>query len=301
MDGNPATLPGAPGPVWYPLRRLVGAARKIWRGFPFPYRLPWGGWMLLHLDGTGLGLLRGTYPEHPELRFLSRFLQPGMTVLDIGANQGVYTLVAAKAAGAQGRVFAFEPSPSELAKLRWNLRLNRVRNVAVIESAVAAGDGTTTFHAAIPMKGGFSGIRRPAEGLGVTSEVITVPVTTIDAFVGSYEIETVDFMKVDVEGAEMELLEGAHGLLTRAGRPILQLEFNDERTSEWGYAARDLGVRMMDLGFHLFGFEEWNLVPHPLADRYDHTVDIVGVPDEREAGFRRFLEDLNVDDCYAIR
>ena len=255
---------------------------------------------MLRLDGTGLSLQNGTYPEHPELRFLSSWLEPGMTVLDVGANQGVYTLVAAKAAGVQGHVYAFEPAPSEVGKLRLNLRLNRLHNVTVVESAVAGSDGTTTFHAAAPMKGGFSGIKRPSAKLGILTEVITVPVTTIDTFVRNHEIETVDFMKVDVEGAEMELLTGARELLTGPNRPLVQFEFADGRTSEWGYAAQDLGVLLMDLGYRLYAFEGWNLLPHRLANRYAYE-DIVGVPEEQVHEFDRFLEDVTVDHEMALR
>jgi 16S rRNA C967 or C1407 C5-methylase (RsmB/RsmF family) len=91
---------------------------------------------LLHPDGTGLALLRGEYPESRELDWLTKFLKPGMTVMDVGANQGIYTTAAARAVGRSGRVYAFEPAPSELKKLRANIKINRLRNVAVIESAV---------------------------------------------------------------------------------------------------------------------------------------------------------------------
>jgi len=280
MSGSPAALPGAPGPVWYPFRRLVGAVRKLWRGFPFPYRLPWGGWMLLHLDGTGLGLLHGTYPEHPELRMLSRLVQPGMTVLDVGANQGIYTIVAAKVTGAQGHVYAFEPSPSELAKLRWNLRLNHLGNVTVVESAVSSFSGQTAFCAAEPMRGGFSGLHPPSERLHVLFREITVPVTTLDEFVRDRGIAAVDFLKVDVEGAELELIEGARALLSGEHRPVVQFEFADGRAGEWGYRASEIGERLIGLGYRLFSFRGWDLEPHVLKNEYAYE-DVIGVPEDR--------------------
>lgn len=236
--------------------------------------------MLLHLDGTGLGMLRGFYPEHPELRFLSRFVQRGMTVLDVGANQGIYTIVAARATGPQGRVYAFEPSPSELAKLRWNLRLNRFRNATVVESAVSSLSGQATFHAAEPMKGGFSGLRRPSEYLHVESREITVPVTTLDEFVRERDIATVDFLKVDVEGAELDLIEGARALLSSEHQPVVQFEFADGRAGEWGHRASEIGARLIRLGYRLFSFCGWDLEPHVLKNEYG-TENVVGVPEDQ--------------------
>ena len=75
-----------------------------------PVRLPFGAWWLPRKDNLGEPLLAGTF-ETNEIAFVGGFLQPGMTVLDLGAHHGVYTILASKRVAPGGRVFAFEPSP----------------------------------------------------------------------------------------------------------------------------------------------------------------------------------------------
>ncbi|MBI4236173.1 MAG: FkbM family methyltransferase, partial [Chloroflexi bacterium] len=190
------------------VRRGIDAARRLFPSLPVPYPLPWGGWLLLGPDGTGLGLLNGTYEEQKELDWIQRVLKPGMVFFDIGANQGIYTVVAAKAVGETGRVYAFEPVPSELRKLRANLRFNRLRNVTVVDKAVGDYDGTTTIHACEPHKGGFSSIKAPSDYLNLKWEIIEVPIMRLDTFVQQQGIERIDYLKMDVEGAERIVIAG---------------------------------------------------------------------------------------------
>src|SRR6202166_2263762 len=75
-------------------------------------RLPFGTWWVMRNDNVGKPLLSGNF-EKAEMAFVERFLRPGMIVLDLGAHHGLYSLLASKIVGAEGRVFAFEPSPRE--------------------------------------------------------------------------------------------------------------------------------------------------------------------------------------------
>ena len=95
---------------------------------PVPVKLPFGSWWLARNgDHVGKPVREGTF-ETAELAFVERFIQPGMTVLDLGAHHGLYTLLASKRVGAAGKVYAFEPSPRANAKtLRQHLILNLCR------------------------------------------------------------------------------------------------------------------------------------------------------------------------------
>jgi FkbM family methyltransferase len=216
----------------------------------------------------------GTYPEYRELDFLNHFLMPGMVFIDVGSNQGIYTVVAGHAVGKSGHVYAFEPSPSEIRKLRSNLRINRLKNVTLTTSAVANRVGETGFFAAIPRKGGFSSIKQPDPKLAVEAKEITVPMTTLDTFIKANGTATarVDFMKVDVEGAELELIEGAVNLLTTEPRPVVQFEF--------GYRSRDVGEKLEALGYTLYSPVTGGLRRHTLKDDYAYE-DVIGVPPDK--------------------
>ena len=185
-----------------------------------------------------------------------------------------------RAVGMSGHAYAFEPSPSEIRKLRSNLRINRLKNVTLITSAVADRVGETEFFAATPRKGGFSRIRQPDPKLAVETQEITVPITTLDTFIQANDIAHVDFMKVDVEGAELVLIEGAMNLLTTEPRPVVQFEFADNRAREWGYQSRDIGEKLESLGYTLFSPVAGGLEHHVLKDDYAYE-DVIGIPPEK--------------------
>src|SRR4029077_19364380 len=103
-----------------PMRRkyltLAMRARRVFPEMPIPLRLPFGAWWLAEKGELDHELMYNGF-EETELRFVQRLLRPGMTVLDIGAHHGLYTLLTAKHVGGRGKVIAFEPSPRECRRL----------------------------------------------------------------------------------------------------------------------------------------------------------------------------------------
>src|SRR6266478_3566309 len=91
---------------------LMTRLRSIFPTMPVPMRLAFGAWWVAERSALDYNLLNGGF-ENAEIRFVDRFLRPGMTMLDIGAHHGLYTLLASKRVGADGKVVAFEPSPRE--------------------------------------------------------------------------------------------------------------------------------------------------------------------------------------------
>lgn len=253
-----------------------------------PYRHPVSGWLLLRGDGTGFSLLGGAYPEVPELRFLNEVLQPGMVFLDVGANQGLYSVLAGRRVGKRGRVIAFEPAPAEYRKLRANVWINRLNHVTCEPFAVGAIDGQTGFYACEPRKGGFSGIKAPAEYLGIRAERIDVPLTTLDSYLDRAGLVHVDYLKIDVEGGELGVISGARRFLSGSGRPMIQIELADGRTSAWGYAARDIAFELLALRYQLFDLHGDRLAPHTVRDHYAYN-DLIAVPEERVSAMARWV------------
>jgi len=97
--------------------RFILAWGGLLPSLPLPVRLPYGGWWLARNDECSAAVFTGNF-EPSEYRFVERFVKQSMTVLDIGAHNGFYTLLAAKKVGPAGKVIAFEPSPRERARLR---------------------------------------------------------------------------------------------------------------------------------------------------------------------------------------
>jgi FkbM family methyltransferase len=254
--------------------------------FPIPVRLPFGAWWLAWNDVLGKAVLKGSF-DKAECDFLWRFLQPGMTVLDVGAHHGYYALLASRRVGNSGRVFAFEPSPRERRKLGWHLRWNHCSNVEIIDVAMGARAGQAELFVAAGRETGCNSLRPPA--VRGTPKKVSVPVDTLDDFLSRRGVEHVDFLKLDVEGAELSVLGGAENLFSRAPRPVVLVEVCDLRTAAWGYPAHEILKQLSDRGYRWFVPREdgW-LVPAPLdAKRYDGN--FVALPTEEMEQFRGYF------------
>lgn len=177
----------------------------------------------------------GTY-ELEQTDLFCKLVKPGDVVYDVGAHFGYYTLLASKLVGAQGRALAFEPSPPNLARLYRHVELNRCSNVQVLELAVSDREGVAHFET------------RTGSGLGhlAADGPVEVKVTRLDALEG-YPRPNV--MKIDVEGAEVAVLQGAASLLT-AAKPIIFLSLHGDDLKKacleilagYGYTFQDIGA-----------------------------------------------------------
>jgi FkbM family methyltransferase len=187
---------------------------------------------------TGYGLAGHPYEER-QWKMVRRILRPGGVLIDVGANQGFYSILASRVVGRSGRVIAFEPAISERRKLRRNLALNRCRNVVVEALAVGSEEGTADFHLCLGHQGSWSSLKKPAPDATEKSQRVHVQVTTLDAYASRVALEGVDIVKIDVEGGELNVLRGATNLIDRF-QPVLLCELEDRRTRQWGYAASEI-------------------------------------------------------------
>lgn len=150
------------------------------------------------------GCWLGSY-EYEKQRFFAETIKEGSVVYDIGAHVGFYTLLAAETVGPDGKVIAFEPLPNNIAYLKKHLILNEINNVIVFETAVSEQSGTDTFE---EMDSNSEGRLSPKGNL-------KVKVVALDELILSGEIPPPDYMKIDVEGAELSVLLGSKRMLLR--------------------------------------------------------------------------------------
>lgn len=254
--------------------------REMISRIPKPVRLPFGALFLSRNDALGFNL---PVFEIRELAFVKRFLQPGMTVLDIGANQGLYTLLASQRVGSRGRVFAFEPSPRERRALRLNVLVNRCRNVTIESSALGNEEGESELYLVEGPETGCNSLRPPVLVQG-TSRPVRVSITRLDCWLRERNIDRVDFIKLDVEGAELSVLNGAREFLKRDPKPVILAEVANIRTAAWGYPATEIIATLERLEYNWFeiladeslgplnqiGKQEMNMVAIP-RERIDHV------------------------------
>ncbi|MGQ0570071.1 MAG: FkbM family methyltransferase [Armatimonadota bacterium] len=157
------------------------------------------------------GYWLGSYEFHKRSVF-ERTVNEGTVVFDIGTHVGFYTLLASVLVGPSGKVFAFEPLPSNLRYLKEHLRWNSIENVTVLEAAVLDRSGEALFD------------EGPNSSMGRISPSGKVKVKTValDELVGRGELPLPDYIKMDIEGAEMLALSGAKSVLAKS-RPTLFL------------------------------------------------------------------------------
>ena len=155
---------------------------------------------------------------------LSGLLQAGMRVVDVGANIGYYLLLFERAVGIGGEVICIEPSPENLVELKANIEFNALRNVRLFECAVGAAKGT------VGLKSGINGGVVPLETGAFVSAI-----HRLDSLIDQH----VDFLKIDVEGYEGQVLEGAEGIIRR-DRPILFLEYHPQLVTAHGHCFQDI-------------------------------------------------------------
>jgi FkbM family methyltransferase len=170
---------------------------------------------------SAVGFLFGTHD--PEVQFvLGRLLRPRMTVYDVGANVGFTAMLAAKQVSAGGRVICFEPLPQNAEQIHHNSRLNGFSGIDVRVEALGRRDGEADFTLShSPTWGRLADVGATPQASGTTR----VSVRSLDSIRAREGIALPDLIKMDVEGAEADVLAGAARLLAEA-RPVLVIELH---------------------------------------------------------------------------
>lgn len=196
------------------------------------------GW-LMFVDKTDVGvapslIYNGTFDPFETLVFRS-LLKPGMTVMDIGANVGYFSLIASSVVGPSGKIFAFEPQPRMFRLLKANLRINGCMNVEPIKCAITAAPGSVRLF----VDGSNQGAHSLASGnLIKRGMTLDVAADSVDHFLASRNV-SVDLFKIDTQGAEGLITQGARNAFSRPGTKII-MEF-------WPWGLRNIGSDPMAL------------------------------------------------------
>lgn len=210
------------------------------------------------LDRVLRRLSTGRSALEPEAAALARELSDGAVCFDIGANFGLYTLTFAAAVGPAGHVYSFEPLPGPRAVLDRTVRWLGVDNVTVSDQAL--GDRRGTAEISLPIRHGLpvhgrAFITDEAEGLGPNVEFAAerrqpVVLSTLDTVVRAAGLDRVDLVKVDVEGYEPMVLDGAEWTLATY-HPTLLLEIERRHLAKFGVEPASLVAALTDRGYRM--------------------------------------------------
>jgi FkbM family methyltransferase len=201
--------------------------------------------------------VNGYWLGHYELEIqdlLQEELKSGQTFFDVGANAGFFTLVAAKLVGTGGRCVAFDPAPANDQSIREQLELNGLSNCVSVPKAVGARAGTATFAFSAP--GSAMGHLGAADN---GEQSLEVQVISLDEAAKLYGRP--DFIKLDVEGADIEAMQGATDLL-RDARPRWLIELHGENCQ------REVGRMLREAGYTIFDLAGKPIDPHQPLPRH---------------------------------
>jgi len=189
--------------------------------------MPWLEQLQVHIypnDDLSRALYISGLYEPLTMLVLQRLLRPGAHFIDVGANAGLYSMVASRWVGAQGHVYAFEPSEREHARLVDHVTLNDLQNVSARRQAIGNRDGAARLRVAPFPHAGHNTLGVEFAYPDVRTERFeTVETITLDEFVRADQVPQVDAIKMDIEGSEHAALAGATDLLDRF-RPALIVE-----------------------------------------------------------------------------
>jgi FkbM family methyltransferase len=178
-----------------------------------------GGLMYLNLHESAAMVQRAMSAYEPAKHTLiRRHLRPGMTFIDVGANKGDFTLLAARLAGNSGKVISIEPEPENHSILQRSIELNNYTNIKVLRVALSDCDGSAMLQ--IGSTSGSHTLSPEFDGL----RTVAVATRTLDGVVAEQQLGSINMMKIDVQGLELAVLRGASRTLGANPRMILLLD-----------------------------------------------------------------------------
>ena len=227
------------------------------------------------MDSLGLGA--GTPFEPETLAALQQWVRPGMTVVDVGANIGYFTLHLSRLVGEQGSVHAFEPEPVNFSILTENIAANVLTNVALHHAAVGRERGEASLH----ISDFNGGMHRLYESVCCVGPAVRVPVLRIDDVLAN---STVDLIKIDIEGFEEAALRGAENCLRQNADIKIITEYCPASMLEAGGKPSEFLAYLHGLGLRPSQLDGTPIdLAELLADAHRYE----------QVAFSRFLSDCN--------
>jgi FkbM family methyltransferase len=198
------------------------------------------------ISHLGHCLIRDGVYEPGMAQVLRRFLAPGATFVDVGANEGYFSVLAGRLVGPPGRVIAVEPQRRLRPVLEENVRLNALANVRLFMLAVSDTEGSARLHLSPDVNTGTTGLARATRYPVATDEVRT---TTLARLLQDAAVATVDLMKIDIEGFEHEAILGSLDLFRRGAVRALVLELHPPALTRRGLDALRLTTALQECGY----------------------------------------------------
>jgi FkbM family methyltransferase len=195
--------------------------------------------------------------EKDETDYMCKVLKKGDVFIDIGSNIGLFSLIASKIVGDEGKVLCFEPSPLTFSRLKENVTINNFNNLDIRNLGLSDAIGELTFYVS---NNGYDAWNSFSPSKDNKLELsINVPVSTLDFELNEIDKSKIKLVKIDVEGWEKFVLQGAKDFLTNFN-PIVMVEFTEQNTFNSGYPVYDIYDIMENFGYTWYRLNKGELV-----------------------------------------
>lgn len=205
---------------------------------------------------------RGNY-EVRETKFCIQYVRRGMVACDVGAHIGLYSLLLAKLVGSEGQIHAFEPESENYRRLLVNVAINGLENVRVNQMAVSSNSQMLNLNVFPDCVNAWHSLGCPTLSdpyhpgrILKPSKQVKVPGICLDDYCKSVGITQVDFLKVDVEGAELEVLQGAKELLSMGRIAAVLFEVSLPQIQAMGHQPTEVFSLLKKCGLRSFPLSE---------------------------------------------
>ncbi len=237
---------------------------------------------ILHADlriGTARGILANPKSKSGEDHVMRRFVKAGDIVYDIGAHLGFYTLLLSNIVGDNGKVFAFEPNTNLLGGLRKTLAPKS--NVLLFECSLADEKGTMDLF--VPGDVSMASLSDWTAGTAGEVNKVSCRIEVLDDLLRSNRIASPDFIKCDVEGAELSVFSGARQIFNKADAPIVLFELNKKAAESFGHSTEDYFqfFKSLDTPDYSF-FEVFRDKIEPMLNWDIDYMNVLAIPKSRQ-------------------
>ena len=213
-----------------------------------------GTFLVNPVSNFGLQLTAGHY-EPKMVDVLRKYLESGSVFIDLGANEGYFSVIASRIVGPRGTVIAVEPQSRLQSVIQANLTLNSCYNVRLVRAVVSSQTAIVRLHLNSEMHTGGSSLFRSSRYPVPTEEVQSF---TLAEFLNRTGIEKCDLMKVDIEGAEHDVFMTATGILRSGAIRNIALEIHNSVLENRGLSGNELHQAILNCGYELHDdLEHW--------------------------------------------
>ncbi len=196
------------------------------------------------------------WSESESVRVCKKVIHPGMNVLDIGANVGYFTLLFSELVGPENKVFAFEPHPETYRLLVKNIHSSKYKNIIPVRKALSDKEGEVEFFEVKDIsKSSFYDVSKYLSKVDprgyAFKKRLTVDTITLDDFLGKIGDPEINFIKMDIEGAEPKALAGMKKTIERSKDLKMIVEFNAGTLQVGGVSSSEFLNQLIEMGFEI--------------------------------------------------